>query len=548
MLTVKLLSSLDKVFFEGPVDGFEVSSGKAMCGEKFSFQVAFKGSYSFKLTLSTPSLKLVNIYKVGQIVSSCPTREGHDDDILKGVPGFYPDILYPVSSPIDIYGTDREWHSFWIEIPLTNQDVSGVHHIEVIVESSDDYQKTETVKITKNFALEVLPVTLPKQDLIHTEWIHTDGLVTYYGIEVFSDRYWNLVEKNLKMAVDHGVNMILTPIVTPPLDTEIGGERPTIQLVQIEKKGPDYKFDFSLLQRWSDICRNVGIEYLEMSHLFTQWGAKSAPKIEVIINGKTEKMFGWHTDSNSVEYRGFLSQFIPELINWIEKNGWSDNVYFHTSDEPTMSNIDSYRKASEYMRSLVAGLPIIDALSDFEFYKEGLVDIPIPANDHIDQFIDNKVDNLWTYYCVSQNYLVSNRFFDMPSYRNRIIGYQLYKYDIKGFLHWGYNFYFTQYSKRPVDPFSETDAGGVFPSGDSFLVYPGESGPLPSIRLKVLNEGIQDLRALKLLESFIGKDKVLEIVESNISPIKFNQYPRSSKWQLEIRNTIYEKIKEYVIK
>ncbi|UJF15626.1 hypothetical protein LZ578_11830 [Jeotgalibaca sp. MA1X17-3] len=78
---------------------------------------------------------------------------------------------------------------------------------------------------------------LPPQKLIHTEWFHTDGMISYYGVEVFSEDYWEWVEKYLVMAVEHGVNMILTPIVTPPLDTEIGGERPTVQLVGIKKMG-----------------------------------------------------------------------------------------------------------------------------------------------------------------------------------------------------------------------------------------------------------------------------------------------------------------------
>ena len=35
------------------------------------------------------------------------------------------------------------------------------------------------------------------------------------------------------MATDHGINMILIPVLTPPLDTAEGGERTTVQLVDI---------------------------------------------------------------------------------------------------------------------------------------------------------------------------------------------------------------------------------------------------------------------------------------------------------------------------
>src|SRR5690606_38890715 len=100
---------------------------------------------------------------------------------------------------------------------------------------------------------------------------------------------------------------------------------------------------------------------------------------------------------------------------------------------------------------------------------------------------------------------VSNRFFSLPSVRNRIIGVQLYKFGIQGFLHWGFNFWYSQYSVKAIDPFRVTDAGGAFPSGDAFVVYPGPEGPLDSIRWEVFREALQDMRALELLEQLAGK-------------------------------------------
>ncbi|MDQ6423581.1 hypothetical protein RB620_29645 [Paenibacillus sp. LHD-117] len=86
---------------------------------------------------------------------------------------------------------------------------------------------------------------------------------------------------------------------------------------------------------------------------------------------------------------------------------------------------------------------------------------PIPSNDHIGPFLENKVPDLWTYYCCAQYKEVSNRFFSMPSGRNRIIGSQLYKFDIAGFLHWGFNWWSTFLSRKPINPYLVTDADFV---------------------------------------------------------------------------------------
>ena len=134
--------------------------------------------------------------------------------------------------------------------------------------------------------------------------------------------------------------------------------------------------------------------------------------------------------------------------------------------------------------------------------------------------------------------------FAQPSVRNRIIGILLYKYDTKGFLQWGHNFWYTQYSKQAIDPYKVTDAGGSFPSGDSFVVYPGKDGtPLNSLRHLVFADAFQDLRALKLLESRTSREYVLSLLERDLDiPLTFRTYPHEQSWLLNLRKTINEEI------
>ena len=57
------------------------------------------------------------------------------------------------------------------------------------------------------------------------------------------------------------------------------------------------------------------------------------------------------------------------------------------------------------------------------------------------------------YYCTGQYVDVTNRFIVQPGYRTRILGTQMYKYQLDGFLHWGYNFYNAEHSIFPIDPY-----------------------------------------------------------------------------------------------
>ena len=131
----------------------------------------------------------------------------------------------------------------------------------------------------------------------------------------------------------------------------------------------------------------------------------------------------------------------------------------------------------------------------------------------------------------------------MPSFRNRITGLQTYVLDIKGFLHWGFNFYYARLSTHKINPFLSTDADGRFPAGDSFVVYPADNGAIPSLRLKVFRDGLQDRMALKLLEDKIGKDEVLKLVMSECE-IDFNHYPHSAEYILALREKVNKMLKE----
>lgn len=261
------------------------------------------------------------------------------------------------------------------------------------------------------------------------------------------------------------------------------------------------------------------------------------------VNGKEEKIFGWHTPAVG-EYTRFLHAFLPELTARLKEWGIDTVTYFHLSDEPRPDDLDTYRQAKESVADLLKGYHTFDALSSYEFYRHGLVDKPIPGNNEIDEFLEHGLTDMWTYYCVGQYLEVSNRFMSMPSLRNRIYGLQLYKYDIIGILHWGYNFYNSQFSLEHINPYETTDAGGGFPAGDPFLVYPGEDGrPEESIRMMVHYEGLCDLRACRLLESLTSREYVMELIEENLAePLTFKRYPKSDMYLIQLRSRINREI------
>ena len=132
----------------------------------------------------------------------------------------------------------------------------------------------------------------------------------------------------------------------------------------------------------------------------------------------------------------------------------------------------------------------------------------------------------------------------MPSQRARVIGFQMYMSGALGFLHWGYNFYRSGGSEYPTDPFRITDAGGCFPSGDAFIVYPKKDGVMNSLRNEVMGDAFQDYRALLLLEKFIGKRGTKNLLKREVCG--YTEYPHSAEWHRNKRFEINEKIKFFI--
>ena len=249
-----------------------------------------------------------------------------------------------------------QFRSLWLDFPDTAMLEAGLYHVSIrltmlpeVCMGDGTLQKLgeDTVEEVLTFELEVGEAVRAPQSLIHTEWFHADCLADYYGTEVFSENHWEIIEKQIALAgKELGVNMILTPVFTPPLDTAKGGERTTVQLAEIELAEDGYHFDFSKLKRWCDICRRSGIENLEIAHLFTQWGAEATPKIYVTEDGVKKQKFGWHMPAVSLEYRRFLEAFLPALQTKLEEFGFDrEHVYFHISDEPSKENLESYMQA-----------------------------------------------------------------------------------------------------------------------------------------------------------------------------------------------------------
>lgn len=540
MFDLKLVSSLEKILPKTLLCADEITELSALEEEVLSFQAVFatdsEGIYRFTVK-TDEELECENFFVKNVAVNyASHARAYGDQNYISHEPGLYPDLLETAER--DWVYANNVYQSIWI----TLKGKAGNRKVKVSF-----YNEQGRCVGERELNVKIIGVALPEQKLKYTQWFHTDCIADSYGYEIFSEELWQMIEKYLVTAHKNGINMILTPVFTPPLDTAVGGERPTVQLVKIKRTEKGYEFDFKRLSRWIALCKKIGIKYFEMPHLFTQWGAEATPKIVVEHNDHLERIFGWDVPYNHPEYERFLSLFIPELIKFLKEEKVFDKTYFHISDEPELDKVEKYKKAVKIAKKYLSGCKVIDAVSDFSAFEKSVIDIPVLATNHMDEVKDKTFKEKWCYYCNAQCVDVSNRFVTMPSSRNRSIGVQLYKVKAEGFLHWGYNFYYSRFSLLKLNPFYENDAYNAFPAGDAVSVYPGKNGPMPAIGLMVFNEALQDMRALELLEQYLGYEATVQLAEEILGePICFSKCFSAEKL-LKLREAVNKRISVFSV-
>ena len=550
MLVVKQISSLEKVRVGDSLRLAEITSAKVLKGERYSYQIS---AISDKLTvgkivIESELLPYIKVYSVEQSPMDMPTSLAVlETDYITVEPGLMPDLLVPLEESHNLMQLHSVYarnasnpKTIWIEVTLPKDIKAKSYDIttKLLLDNG-------TVAFTRVMTLSVIDVVKVDHELVYSRWFYADCISNYHGVAIHSDEHFALMEEYIREAVDVGVNMILVPIHTPPLDTAIGTQRPCVQLVDIKKEGDTYIFGFEKLRRFVDICKRAGVRYYEMAHMFSQWGAKCAANIMVEENGVSDYMFGWHVSATDPKYQEFLKQYIAAVYGELSALGVADDTYFHISDEPTLEHIDAYKAAADIIRPLIGKSKTLDALSNYAFYEKGLVECPITGINHLDDFLPHNIPNQFTYYCCSTQTIFPNCFLAMSSHRTRMLGIMLYKFDIKGFLQWGLNFYNASHSLSQINPYVTTSANGAFPSGDPFILYPALHGAYPSIRAKVTHEAFGDYELCKTLENYIGRDAVVAMIDEIAGgDVRLSDYPRDETYLLKLRDAMLARIEE----
>ncbi|MCD6562568.1 MAG: DUF4091 domain-containing protein [Thermoproteales archaeon] len=464
----------------------------------------------------------INVSFIGYIPISKNTPNTPEEELEINAPTHIPDPILNIKSMEIKQGNSQAcWYSIYIPKDIEPGKYEG--KIYVIC----DNEKEEL-----NVFLNVYPITLPsKKHLFITNWFDVNRISKYYDVDLWSEDFWNIFRKWISFMNKYGQNVFLVPLST----------------IKIYKEDRGYKFDFSIFDRYITILFDEGAERIELSHLahFKEWGHRELLFRDfnvVLKNGKEIKVNG----DNIIPY------LLPAIEKHLDEKKWLDKTLIHIADEPIEDNFDVWKETSEKIHRYAPKLRRIEAIETIGF--ENILEVWVPTLQHYNDWMESydkareKGYEIWFYTCLNPKGRYPNRFLDYPLIKTRILHWINYAFKLKGYLHWGFD-------KWPDDPFGEPVSR--LPPGDSHISYPGKYGPLPSLRLEAMRDGIEDYELFIILENEIRKIKKVLGFSNEDPPYEFRamelcrevvqsiiNYPRKMRDLLEIRKKVIKEIME----
>lgn len=358
---------------------------------------------------------------------------------------------------------------------ITNQ---GTHKIKIEV-------KTESKTYKGTFIVKTHSAQLPElveSKFFYTNWFNLKQMEKQHDVERWTEPWFIMLKKYAKLMAYGRQNAITIPHGLVTYNEE--------QFVLDEDK----------MLRFINVFKSEGFKYFEAPHIMHRganddWGD---PELKVVL---TKRRYYTENGKDDVEALTHL------IYKFVKHNGLENNWLQHIADEPTSVNASCYKDAAKQIKHIFPEVKIMEATNDRDGLV-GAVDIWCPL---INDFQENESffrereshgEKVLVYTCLVPGGKWLNRTLDMERLRQVYFGWGSAFYNTGGYLHWGLNQYMANPFKQSVvkHPSPQATVNNYLPAGDTHIVYPGDEGPLSSIRFEAHRVGIEDYELLQELK------------------------------------------------
>lgn len=241
-------------------------------------------------------------------------------------------------------------------------------------------------------------------------------------------------------------------------------------------------------------------------------------------------------------------RYLRSLYDYLAVNGWADRAYTFSVDEPGSAQeyqavrdfASLVHEANPNLKFLLTEPPTPQDPLWGDLY--GNVDIWVPGFGSYDsvsaQTRQTLGEEVWSYAAGWQCADCPKWLLDYPAINHRIPLWINWTSHITGLFYWTTTYW-------PNDPWVDPKTYGSY-NGDGSLLYPGDAvgyqGPVTSLRLKAIRDGMEDYEYLKLLADLGDKASANTIAQPIAS--SFTSWSQNSEDLYAAREQLAQRIIE----
>ena len=416
-----------------------------------------------------------------------------------GATGFWPDALVPLTGP---FGMDSQFRSFvrnraiWIDVQVPEHAPAGVYNGTLDIARNG--QQIDRILVS----LKVHDFALPNEThLITYIGISSGRLAGFYGLKEDSSELKALVRKYYDFLYANRMEPWFHDMLQPEIKETAGGSL-------------EVRFDDREYAHYMNTLKTKRV-VLEPRSGETAGGEKSAPFSEA--------------------FNRRVTAYVKQVYDYFSENGWRSRLVFNSPiDEPnTAQQYADTRRWAELVHKAAPGVPflvtespvpdnpdwgtLIGFANNFSVHGN---ELNRPQVKKAIRDVQAKGGEVTWYISCDQVYPQPNYFIDGPAMDPVMVPWITWRHGMNGILYWDIAFW-SQTPDPWLDPVTYLSgflcSDGYVLNGEGCMVYPGNrakrytgqsdvDGPVSSIRMELLREGIEDYEYLWLLKSLGDSD------------------------------------------
>ena len=380
--------------------------------------------------------------------------------------------------------------------------------------------KEYNLKLKINIYNTLIP-NLDSSNFFYTNWFNLSKMEEYHNLDRWSTEWYSMLDKYAKIMASGRQNCVKIP-----------GEL-------INLKNGEIFLDEEKMISFVNVFLKYGFKYFESPHLLGRGKNDDWGNPELITKLRN---VGYYTEEGKNE----IEIITKKIKNITEKYNLTTQWLQHIADEPTSVNAKCYSDVSMQIKKIYPKIKIMEATNTRESLGNA-IDIWCPI---INDFQENEDffrsreklgEKVLVYTCLVPGGKWLNRTLDMEKIRQVYFGWGGSKYNTMGYLHWGLNQYKADPFNQSVIKHPSPVAGpnNFLPAGDTHVIYPGEEGPLSSLRFEAHRIGCEDYELLEMLKKidFDFHKKIIDKIFTN-----YTSYSTSLKKYKRIKKRLLKTV------